>query len=337
MKKLYLALITIATLVMSACSSDNSFKIKGHLSDKSTTNLRVMYNNGSTVETIIMATNKGDFEITGNAPDDGTVIQVYTNDYRPVGRFWVNSGDELEVTLNPKSPSDVTVSGDNDIAKRWADWTRANAGVLDSRDRVKANGLIEKYIRNNPRDIVSTLLLVYSYDSSSDPSKAMGLLESIDVSARPEAIVKAYKTLASSVDAKTSSRRISAMLYRVRGDSLVTFNPRRHAYNLLVFSDENSGRSDSILASLRSARSKYAKSRVAILDLSLDADTLVWTRNINTDSANWEQGWMAGAISATPISNLAIPRLPYVILSDSTGNQLYRGTSITAATKHIKQ
>lgn len=327
-------IVIAAAMLLGACSHDEGFSVKGTLSDGSTVNLRVMYSDGTNLHTQLMASDKGHFEFEASAPE-GTVVEVLANNFEPLGRFYAADGDEIEITIDMSSPSAIKVTG-NDTGRRWADWTRANAGVLDKSDPRQANALIEKYVTSHPRDIVSTLLMIYNYDSSLDPVHAAALLQSIDAAARPAALTAAYKALIGKTEATTASLKVVPLSFMAHGDTLLTYHPRRHRLSLLVFSDETSGRGDSIVPAIRGlCRRHPGDSDLYVLDMSFDTDTLTWGRDTRADSATWQQGWLAGSVSATPVSRLAIPRVPYCIVVDSAGNQIYRGRSITAAADTI--
>ena len=120
-----------------------------------------------------------------------------------------------------------------------------------------------------------------------------------------------------------------------RNDTVTTFSPRKHRLSLLVFSDENSGRADSIVPALRRLRKAHTDKALGIIDISLDTDTLAWQSSTRNDTATWDAAWGTGGIASAALRPLAIPRLPYFIVTDSVGSQIYRGASISQALKKI--
>ncbi|MDE6121334.1 MAG: hypothetical protein K2F63_06050, partial [Muribaculaceae bacterium] len=60
-------------------------------------------------------------------------------------------------------------------------------------------------------------------------------------------------------------------------------------------------------------------------------DTADWRKSVLPDSASWRQGWAAGTVSAIGVDRLAIPSLPFFVVCDSTGRQIYRGSDMTRA------
>ncbi len=65
------------------------------------------------------------------------------------------------------------------------------------------------------------------------------------------------------------------------------------------------------------------------------SDSRDWKHSVSPDSAKWEQGWTPGGIASPGLERLAIPSVPYFIVCDSTGTQLYRGASVGAAEAYI--
>ena len=49
------------------------------------------------------------------------------------------------------------------------------------------------------------------------------------------------------------------------------------------------------------------------------------------DTATLQQAWAPGGIFARDVDRLAIPSLPYYIIADTAGRQIYRGSSLAAA------
>ena len=245
------------------------------------------------------------------------------------------NGDEIDVTIDPKSPAAMKVEKGNEAAIRWAQWLNANAKILDGRNSKAINALVAKYVKAHPQDIVSTLIVTTVYDASADPEGASKLLSSIAPEARPTALTDAFATLLTYADTSAGKRRVSPLTLMAQGDTVTTFSPRKHRLSLLVFSDENSGRADSIVPALRRLRKAHTDKALGIIDISLDTDTLAWQSSTRNDTATWDAAWGTGGIASAALRPLAIPRLPYFIVTDSVGSQIYRGASISQALKKI--
>ena len=70
---------------------------------------------------------------------------------------------------------------------------------------------------------------------------------------------------------------------------------------------------------------------MAVVDLWLDADTLMWNRAFRSDTIPWQQAWVPGSVAGSAMAPLGIPTLPYFIVTDTAGRQLWRGTSARLA------
>lgn len=333
-KTILIALITLLATVISGCSGPDSFEVKGHVKGDATINLRALYYVDGALQSSIFPADRGSFSFKGRAPE-GAVVEILDNDYRLLGRFYAENGDEIDVTIDPKSPAAMKVEKGNEAAIRWAQWLNANAKILDGRNSKAINALVAKYVKAHPQDIVSTLIVTTVYDASADPEGASKLLSSIAPEARPTALTDAFATLLTYADTSAGKRRVSPLTLMAQGDTVTTFSPRKHRLSLLVFSDENSGRADSIVPALRRLRKAHTDKALGIIDISLDTDTLAWQSSTRNDTATWNAAWGTGGIASAALRPLAIPRLPYFIVTDSVGSQIYRGASISQALKKI--
>ncbi len=306
------------------------------MTDGSTLNLRVIYYSDGKLQNAIIPSDKGAFAFTGKISQP-TIIEILANDYSPFARIYAAPGDELEVSVNPKSINLTKVKG-NDIAERWTSFLNANAKTFDGRDVTKANALIAKYINEHREDVVSTLLLLTTYDRATDPVAAEKLLTSIAADARPAYLVDAYSYSLTRVADNAAKFKAVPFSYLDEHDSIADFNPRKQRVALLAFSTENSGRTDSITPKLRELhKSNKLGDKLRIIDFSLDNDTLTWRRQVRADSTSFDHGWVAGSVAAPAIARFGIPRIPFFIVIDSVGKQIYRGPSINAACKTIEK
>lgn len=333
-KTILITLLTLLSAILPGCSGPDSFEVKGHVKGDATINLRALYYVDGALQSSIFPADRGSFAFKGRAPE-GAVVEILDNDYRLLGRFYAVNGDEIDVTIDPKSPAAMKVEKGNEAAIRWAQWLNANAKILDGRNSKAINALVAKYVKAHPQDIVSTLIVTTVYDASADPEGASKLLSSIAPEARPTALADAFATLLTYADTSAGKRRVSPLTLMAQGDTVTTFSPRKHRLSLLVFSDENSGRADSIVPALRRLRKAHTDKALGIIDISLDTDTLAWQSSTRNDTATWDAAWGTGGIASAALRPLAIPRLPYFIVTDSVGSQIYRGASISQALKKI--
>lgn len=335
----YLCLLSaLLAVILAACSSD-SFNVEGHIEGGGRQNLRAVYYADGAVRMVPAMVIDGKFSFTGRAAEPA-MVELYTSDRRLLGRFVVKNGETIRCEFDYRDPYDVTIEG-NELSGRWAGFLRDNSEILARGDRAEVNALVARYVEHNPSDRLSSLLLVTLYDSASDPSGAQKLLDSIDPAARPFSVLEGYAGMLASVNDKSALAPVRELRLYSSKDSMATYRTARHKASMICFSTAGSGRKDSIVNSLRRIAKATSGADRLILDVSLDGDTVQWKRAIEKDSATWTQAWAPGAVAAASVAPLAIDRLPFFIVTDSAGNQLYRGAELlkaeTAMTDKLKK
>ena len=313
----------ICTCVLWSCGDSDTFTIEGTVDGNATINLRFIYYTNGTLVKGLTAARDGKFEYKGVSTTP-TVVEILDNDYRLMGRVYVTNGDRIECHLTRNAPNAINVTG-NEISERWAEFLNKNANLLESSD---ANLIIEKYITEHPDDIVSTLLMITSYDASNDAYRADSIMSIINPEVRPSVMVEGFNALLQRLVTSTATEPVSPISGISMRDSLIEFNPAAKKISIIVLSDAESGRRDSIVPALKRLHRKSLRSKLQIGDVCLDRDTATWHQSVRPDSAGWPQIWVAGALASPGIDRLGISRLPYFIVTDSTGNQVLRTPSI---------
>lgn len=314
---------------MAACSSNDQFRVNGIVEGNPTMNMRAGYYADGVYKTVITAVREGKFEFTGSASQP-TVLEIMDYEYRPLARLYVKNGDEYDVHMNPQDIYKVDISG-NDESARWSAFMRNNAEKL----RNDANKTVADYVGAHPDDVVSTLLLMTSYDASESAAEADSLMSLISPSARPSSLTEGYMYVLDRLVSDVAMAPVLPMKYLDSRDSLQNFNPSRHELTLISVSRQSDVRRDSILPALRRLSKEHSSKKLAIIDFSLDSDTTAWKRAARNDSASWKQGWAAGGLASIAVKSLGLPSVPYVVVCDSTGTQLLRTRSAGRAEAFI--
>lgn len=318
----------VCTAALAACGDNETFTVEGTVDGNATINLRFIYYNNGTLVRGLTAARDGKFEYKGVATEP-TAVDILDNDYRLLGRLYTVNGEHITCELTRNAPNDIKVSG-SDISERWARFLNSNAEALSGPD---ANASIERYVADNPSDIVSTLLMVTAYDASSDALRADSIMSLIDTDRRPGALVGSFNTMLQRLIAVNDTvAPIPALNMR---DSIVDFDPAAKRWSLIVLSNDMSGRSDSIVEALKRLNRKALRPTLQIADISLDSDTAAWHKSVKPDSATWTRLWVAASLASPGIDRLGVNRLPYFIVTDSVGSQLLRTPSISRAEAFI--
>ncbi|MCC8114628.1 MAG: DUF4369 domain-containing protein [Bacteroidales bacterium] len=320
-------------LSFSSCGDEEKFDITGEVAGNPTMNLYMRYYGDDKVMSGVTAVKNGKFEFFGSSKQP-TIVEIMDNEYRILGRVYIANKQSVNVKLDRHNPYKMQASG----TKINEDWSRAINPKADSLLTAKGpalNRMVEEYIAKNPQNFVSTLMFVTTYDSSVDPFRADSVLKSIDPEARIGRVLDGYAMVGGRYAEEEASQPIDSLLYRplVR-DTVRIFRPSDNALSLLVISQEKNDRKDSIVPMLKRV---HEGGDVRILDIMLCSDTSTWRRTVRVDSAKWEQGWVPGTIFASGLDRLAIPHLPFFIITDSLGHQLYRTSSPSCAERALER
>lgn len=329
-KIIRILLVYVCMTAIWSCGDSESFTIEGTVDGNVTLNLRFIYQTGNGLARGITAARDGKFEFKGSSSVP-TIVEILDNDYRPLGRVYTVNGDRIECQLVRNSPYKISVKG-NETSERWARFVNANAERLSSDD---SNTTIEEYVSSHPDDIVSTLLMLTSYDASSNALRADSIMASIDPSVRPGALTDGFNYLLQRIVTSRSGEAITAIDGFNMNDSLATFLPSDRPMSLIAVGQHKGGDKDSVSAALRRLNRRELRSKLQICDISTDRDTESWRRSARADSADWTKLWVFGSIASPGLEELGIPKLPYFIVTDSAGTQLLRTPSISRAEAYV--
>lgn len=324
--KLAMAAVLLCT---AACGSSDTFTVSGSIAGNPSMNIRVIYYTDGKVFTGVTAVRDGDFAFEGTAPEDA-LVELYDNEYRLIGRIVARNGDKIKVEYDPADHSSLQIKG-NPASERWAEFSRKTADA----DASARNAAVVDYVSANPGDPLSAMLVMTEYDCrEGSASIADSLLTLLAPEARAADITAGYNAVLDHLNSTTSRSTVSTIPYLAPGGRTKVFNPRRADISLIAVSKRGDGR-DSIVAVLRKLHDHKTKQHLELIDLSIDADTISWSLGVRRDSVKWTVGWVAGSISGLALDRLGVPSVPYFIVTDSAGRQLWRGTEIDEARKYI--
>ncbi len=325
MKHIIPVTFILSVLLLTACFDNEQFRVNGRIEGKPTMNLRAGYYADGAYHTLITAAREGEFEFYASATQP-TVLEITDYDYRPLGRLYVVNGETYTISIDPANPYAVESDG-SDVNRRWSTFLRDNSEALAA----DPNTAVARYIADNPADIVSTILLLTTYDSSRSAVEADSLMAMIAPEARPSSLTEGYNYLLQRLVTSEALGQMLPIQYIDRRDSLMNFIPTGRPASLIALSKASEGSRDTIVPALRRLNKQHAAKNLAILDFLLDPDTTEWKKGVVPDSATWKQGWAAGGLSGMSIERLGVPSTPFFVVCDSIGAQLYRGASVTRA------
>lgn len=323
-------LIAVLTGLLSAsCADDSRFVVRGSVEGAPNMNLRFAYNSPAGFRSGVVAVRDGKFEFAGVSPQQ-TLVEMYEHDFTPLGRLCLVNGDVVECTLTRGRHSAIKVSG-SEINGRWATFLNANSEAFEG-DRKGADSLLAEYVGAHPDDLLSSLLMITEYDVRSNPQAADSLFALIEPAARPDFIAGGFAYLLGRVAPDGSQAPLDSISFISDKNRVESFAPKEHRATVLLFTDDaERQRGDSLVKALVRLS---GKKDVAVADIYLSPDTMAWRRMIREEKvagveAAWQRAWLPGSLGAPQLRNLGIGSLPFAIVCDSAGNQLYRGSHIS--------
>ena len=83
----------------------------------------------------------------------------------PKAAFYAERGDKIKITGEGSDPYSWNISG-NRLTEEWNVWRLDNKTVLSSGDYSKINTAVEKYVKANQDNPLSTLLLLILFQQA---------------------------------------------------------------------------------------------------------------------------------------------------------------------------
>lgn len=327
----YVWVAIMAALIMVSCGPRDRFVVEGDINDLGDRMVEMVYWDGAAFQRATTSAVSGRFELTG-ASEDWALVELSVPGSKPLATFVARNGDKISIKGDYNDRSALRIKG-NKPSKAYAEWLAANDSLLSRGDIAGINRSVAEFVRANRESITSTMLLMTQFHIPGYELLADSLLRDISAEARPEALVRNIAVAIERQVSKDARSEVEAISVFTSRDSILRFHPSSHSVSLLVFSID--AKADSLRRTLSMLRGSYPLRRLQVLEISLEPDSNLWRQTIRTDSARWVQAWAPGSAASGAINRLAVPRLPFFIVADSTGRQLYRGTSISAAADSV--
>ena len=304
-----------------------------HIKDLGSESVQAIFFDGNGVRTTTLTAYGGKMQIVGSSAEP-VLVEVKRSNGLTLAWVLAKNGDKIQIDADMETPGQWTAKGNADNDSLAAVAMRLKP-LLQRGDRRAVRLQITGLVKNHPDAPWVTAALMLYYPAEDDPRGAQSLLARMAEEARPASLIEGYPAiLAQRVGPTGDDRRVPPFTVRGERDSLLSIVPTSHPYTLMLFSGLN--RPDSIKRALLDLRKKHSDERLAIVETTVWGDTLEWHNRMKKDTVTWMRGWVAGATGHPGLRRISIPSTPFIVLTDSTGKQIYRGTGIKALQKLIK-
>lgn len=317
-KCLMSALIAVLCLA-SACSS-SSFKVTANLKGLGNQNVRVVYqgSDGGIVDTWVTA--KDNALLIEGECSSPSLLMVYNSMSVPIIRLLVSGGDNLDVNGSVTDANQLKITG-SDVMEEWNSFVVKHKTEYDVSSAPALNAAIEKYVKSNPGSVVSALLVLLDY-APDDANKVKALLDGIDDSAKPATLIESYNAIVMKPeDAETHIASLNMLEMRSDDFEVAKFSGVKPSVIYFWDKDQDMREGREVVDELKMLDS----TRVNIVDINIDIDSAGW-RNAVAGSS-WKHYWVPGSMMNSELLRLRITSTPTIIVTDSLGQQQYRGNN----------
>ena len=333
MKQLKLIVILLTTAMMFAACSSDSFRLEARIEGLGTQNVQIVYATSDGVQSDWVTANDDRLSYEGFAPEL-TVLQVLDSDNRLIARMAVKNGDKLKFRGTLTDPMGIEFKG-SDASEEWSKFIKENKELYDAGNQPMLDIAIEKFIRENPDNVVSTLLLIFDYGSLANTDAIDKLLGTINDDAKPLFLISTYQTLRNERSKSESNNHFYMLdLYESTG-KWSTFRANGHSFSLLWLWSRDDAKHRATADSIKQLAKSYGK-RLQVADVLVDGDTTVWRATFKADSTDWTHFWAPGGPNGRYMNTISTFTTPRYLLIDSLGIYNYRGESLAELTKVLK-
>jgi hypothetical protein len=322
----YLTALLVLAVAMTACSSD-SFKIEGQLTNLDGVSVKVIFMGDSgIVDNWVDVDKKGKFIIEGHAAEP-VLVNLMDRLGKPLAMMVAVNGDHLKVSGDAGKEKNIKVKG-NRLNEDWQIFRDEHKSFYDDTNPSRLDAAIEKYVREHPDDMLSTVLLLADYSDYSDSEKVSALLNGINESARPKSLTMA---LEGNRGARLSGHlpRLMTIKLMAHGGGFEEIKLTNQTTLIHLWANPQDNR-QAVIDKLQGVGEG-----VRIIDVIAESDTMRWHEAIAGDPAGWKHYWAPAGPLEQDIQLLGFTSVPWFAVTDSTGLVTYSGPSLDAALSKV--
>ncbi len=318
-------LLSLLVLALAACNSD-SFKIDGNVAHV-TGAVRIIFQGDSgMVDEMVSLDKKGRFSFKGEVPGL-EIVSILNHQGDRLATVVVQNGDHLKLKGDATKAMSIKVKG-NALNEDWQLFRDEHAAFYADPNPSRLDAAIEKYVREHPTDVLSTVLIMCDYSDYSDRDKVDKMLNGIDMKARPESLVNHYTDRTVSRNANLP-RLMSLKLAKDAGKfEEISLTDQVTLINLWANPQKDRNAMIQQLQALGD--------QIQVLDVLTESDTLRWHQTIASDPKSWKHYWAPSGPLELGIQLLGITSMPWYAVTDSTGMVAYSGPILKTAI-HVAQ
>ena len=254
--------------------------------------------------------------------------------------FYVERGDEIKISGEQKDMSTWRVKG-NKLSERWSEWR--NTAYPKKNDSKAFEKSIEDYVKKNPSDQLSAILMLAEWDRRENPEGFVRLWNSIDEDAHSQQLMEMCGVpdllgvqFIIGADgklkyAKDDGMKSVTVRSRDRGVDTLKFS-KVNGSILYFYSENNSARRETADSLHRLSKAYPDSTKRIIADVFMDSDSSTWVNAIRRDSLKGAvRAWQPRGVAEDDMVKMGVARLPWYIVKDNKGKETYAGDDLKEA------
>jgi hypothetical protein len=218
----------------------------------------------------------------------------------------------------------------NSLNEEWQLFRDEHRAFYADPNPSRLDAAIEKYVREHPSNMLSTVLLVVDYSDFSDHDKVDKLLRGIEIQARPESLTGLLYGNEKDRKRAVLPRLMSLTLFK-HGGKFEEIKLTDKTSILSLWANPQNSR-NALINKLQTL-----DKGIRIIDVLTESDSLRWHQTIAGDPADWQHYWAPGGPMEQGIQMLGIKSLPWFAVTDSTGLVVYSGPNCDLASKKASE
>lgn len=322
MRHLHLLIITLATLMLGACTK-NDFTVKARFTGSKNNSVLIAYRASDKARSFVVDRNidllEEGFTLKGITRYP-TVVWIFCPfDGKLLMPVYAERGDELSITGDWQEPQKWKCSG-NEVMEEYSAWSAANFKALKSNEPAAINKAVATFVKEHPDRKAAAFILFTRYVSSGHEAEFMALTRQLDLDEDDLKEMKAACMLPSYTP-PASPRQLPAIKLPDLSDSVVSL-PSGKRLLLHFWRQEPAEEMKSLL------RRAAADTTVTVVGIFMDTDTARCCDILRTDStmrADLNLRAIGGEVNPV-LKPLGITLTPSLILTDRQGKILYKGS-----------
>lgn len=322
-----------------ACGK-NEFILDFNLAKEVTDNYNVTYyatdtKGGLTIQAVA-SVREGKCELKG-ATKLPTLVYVTARKSPYPLILMAEKGEKIGIEGQGKDPLEWEVEG-NPINKTLTEWRLENYEVLSSNQVDSVNSIVGKFVKNNPENPVSTILMLCYFNRKIDEKGYSDLMASLRGEAKDTKWLKLIGRTDQIFHAYAYPARLESLILRStnkKGDTLL-INHKKPVF--LFFWHTGYTDKKIMVDSLKVLEKEIPDTSLLVADICLDVDSLAWRSGIRRDSLEKiKRFWVPLGVSDPTMMKIKVDALPYFIVFNKEGHQHYRGNDLNEAMKEYRE